>query len=64
MTVSLRDLQRAKASLRARCRYHREEPAAACPICHDLAALAQNKQWRREREAAHAEYLARKDRLT
>lgn len=59
MTLPLRGLQRAKRALRARCRLHPSEPAAACQACHSLALLQQDSQVRRERKAAHEVYLER-----
>jgi hypothetical protein len=59
MSVSLRDLQRAKHSLRAQCRLHPAERAATCPECHDAALRQQLSQGMKERQVAHIEYLQR-----
>lgn len=59
MTVSLRDLRIAKRSLHERCRIHPELPAATCEDCHGFALRQQDRQWRRQREQAHSEYLER-----
>ena len=57
MTVSLRDLKAAKRALRDPCRMHPTHPAAVCPECHHYAVAQQERQWRKERERAHADYL-------
>ena len=59
MTVSLRDLKTAKKALHEPCRSHPEHPAASCQICHEWALRQQERQWRRQREAAHVDYLER-----
>lgn len=59
MSIGLRDLKLAKAALRAKCKIHAPQPAATCETCHMLALAQQDKQWKRQREAAHIEYLER-----
>ena len=59
MTVSLRDLNIAKRSLRETCRSHPEYPSATCPLCHEWALRQQERKWRQQREAANAFYLER-----
>lgn len=59
MSISLRDLRAAKRALNDPCRMHPDERAAACTACYELALRQQDKQWRRQRELAHAEYVQR-----
>ena len=59
MSVSLRDLRAAKRALKEPCRMHHDERAASCAACYELALRQQDKQCRRQREHAHAEYLER-----
>lgn len=61
MPVTPRDYRAVKRALRpeAKCRIHPTEQAATCQRCYAAALAQQDVQWRREREAAHSEYLQR-----
>jgi len=59
MTIGLKDLHRAKRALHEHCRLHLSQRAATCEECHEAAVRQMEKQWRRQREVAHQDYLQR-----
>ena len=61
MHPTLRSVQLAKRAMHAKsmCRIHPGEPAATCQRCYAAALVQQDTQWKRQREAAHADYLQR-----
>lgn len=59
--VTLRSQHLVRKAMReqSKCRIHPTEQAATCQRCYAAALAQQEVQWRREREAAHVEYLRR-----